>query len=83
MRTGGQPLMECPICEAYKSASIDTPQHIEALLLEKYGEGNTNNADARAERLQLLKSHGYLKNPRLQGRTTKAVHEPTASRTFL
>lgn len=83
MRAGGQPLMECPICEAYKTSFIDTPQHIEAELIRQFGEGNTNHADARAQRLTILREQGLLKNHRVRGRFTKAVHRPNASRTSL
>lgn len=82
MRAGGQPVMECPICEAYKSAFIDSPQQIEAQLLDTYGEGNTNTADARRERLTLLRASGHLSHYRVRGRSTKAVHQPTESRRY-
>lgn len=80
MRQGGQPIMECPICEAYKTAFIDTPQHLEAQLRETHGEDATNTADARAQRLELLREGGYLRTNRVRGRMTEAVHIPAASR---
>lgn len=81
MRAGGQPVMECPICEAYKTSFIDTPQHIEAELIDRFGEDNTNTAAARAERLNILRDRGLIKTYRIRGRATKAVHKPTQSRT--
>lgn len=76
----GQPKYECPLCEAYKSAFVDTPQHIERELTEKYGEGNTNAADARAERLSILRENGYLKNNRFRSRQLEAVYVTQTSR---
>jgi len=60
--------MECPICEAYKSSFIDTPQHIEAQLREEFGDDNTNSAPARAKRLLVLREGGYLRTNRIRGR---------------
>lgn len=80
MRQGGQPTMECPICEAYKTSFIDTPQHVESQLIDTFGAGNTNVAAARAERLQVLRTEGYIKTNRVRGRMTEAVHKPAASR---
>lgn len=80
MRQGGQPTMECPICEAYKTSFIDTPQHIEAELRGEFGDDTTNTAQARAKRLTLLNEGGYLRTHRVRGRMTEAVHIPAASR---
>lgn len=76
---GGQPTMECPICEAYKSSFIDSPAHVEAAVRADHGD-LFNGADARAQRLQLLKEGGYLRSFRLKGRSTSAVHDAQASR---
>lgn len=80
LRAGGQPTMECPLCEAYKTSFIDTPQHIEAQLRETFGADNTNSAAARAERLRIVREDGYLRTNRVRGRMTEAVHRPSASR---
>ncbi len=80
---GGQPSMECPICEAYKASNIDIPQHIEAALIEEFGADLTNSAEARKKRLQLLEEGGYRKKSRLKGRVTEAVHQAGDSRKYL
>ena len=77
---GGQPMMECPICEAYKSSFIDAPQHIEAKVIEAFGEKATNSADARAHRLELMREGGYLRRFRLKGRFVEAVNVADPSR---
>lgn len=76
----GQPKYECPLCEAYKSAFVDTPQHIERELKDKYGEGNTNSAEAREARLVILREHGYLKNNRFRSRQLESVFVTQTSR---
>lgn len=76
----GQPNYECPLCEAYKSAFIDTPQHIERQLVEKHGEGNTNTAEARAERLKILHEQGFMKNSIHRSRQLESVFVTKTSR---
>lgn len=83
MFVGGQPEMECAICDAYKTAFVDIPQHIESALLEKYGEGDTNTEEARRERFQIATEGGHFRNFRFQGRALKIVYAPTASRKTL
>lgn len=79
---GGQPTMECPICEAYKSAFIDTPAHVEAELRNEFGDLH-NGAEGRAARLTKLREGGFLKNYRVKGRFTIAVNGSTESRKFV
>ena len=83
---GKQPHMECPICEAYKTSFIDIPQHIEMAIRDKHAvkgsEAGANTAEARAERLELLRADGFLKSFRMKGRQTKAVHQAEASRDY-
>lgn len=76
----GQPHMECPICEAYKTSFIDTPGHIEAAIREQFGD-LPNAAEARSRRLELLREGGYTRRFRLKGRITEAVHGDGDSRT--
>ena len=78
---GGQPFMECSICEAYKSSFIDSPAHVEAEIREAHGE-MFNGADARGERLEKLRAGGYLRNFRIKGRFTEAVNQAKQSRRF-
>jgi hypothetical protein len=78
---GGQPQMECPICEAYKEAFIDTPGHVEEQVRTTFADA-TNSAEARARRLELLSNGGYLKKFRVRGRYTWAVHQPADSRRY-
>lgn len=79
---GGQPFMECPICEAYKTSFVDLPQHIEAELREEFGE-DTNTAAARKRRLEMAREAGLLKRNRVRGRQTSAVHADGDSRKYL
>ncbi len=76
---GGQPSLECPICEAYKSSYIDSPAHIEAGIRATHGT-LYNGAEARAERLEKLREGGYLRSFRLKGRATNAVNDAKDSR---
>lgn len=71
---GGQPKMECPICEAYKTAFIDIPQHVEAEVRGDFGEDLANSADARNARLAKLREGGHLRGFRVKGRFVEAVH---------
>lgn len=78
---GGQPTMECPICESYKSSFVDSPAHVEAEIREEFGELN-NGAEARAARLSKLREGGFLRNYRLKGRFGYAVNHVDASRKY-
>lgn len=77
---GGQPAMECPICEAYKSAFVDIPQHIEAQLIEEFGDELTNSSAAREKRLTMARTGGFFANVRVKGRMTETVHDNQDSR---
>ena len=79
---GGQPHMECPICEAYKDAFIDSPAHIEAEIRAEFGDDLTNGTLARRKRLELLRAGGYTRNFRIKGRVTEEVHRDAASRKY-
>ena len=79
---GGQPHMECPICEAYKTSFIDIPQHVEAEVREKYKDV-PNSAEARRLRKKLLAEGGFLRTFRVRGRMTEAVNESAHSRDYL
>ncbi len=66
---GGQPHMECPSCEAYKTAFIDIPQHIEVAVREKLKKGQTPNCtSAREKRLTLMNEQGVTRRFRVKGR---------------
>jgi hypothetical protein len=71
--------MECPICEAYKESFINSPSHVETTVRSTHKEHH-NTADARKERLKLLREGGYLRSFRLKGRMTEAVNRPSISR---
>ena len=77
---GGQPFMECPICEAYKTSFIDIPQHIEAAVIAEFGADGLNSAGARQRRRELVREGGYARTFRLKGRVTEAVNRDGASR---
>lgn len=79
---GGQPHMECPICEAYKESFIDSPAQIEAALRKQFGADGFNTAAAREARLAQLRAGGFLRKYRVKGRHTEAVHNPGVSRTL-
>jgi hypothetical protein len=76
---GGQPHMECPICESYKDAFIDTPAHLEAAVRKEFGDA-FNSADARRTRLRQLAEQGYTRKFRVKGRVTELVNVDSASR---
>ncbi len=75
----GQPHMECPICEAYKESFINSPPHVETAVRATHKEHH-NTADARRERLKLLREGGYLRSFRVKGRATEAVNRASSSR---
>ncbi|MCB9508300.1 MAG: hypothetical protein H6697_11635 [Myxococcales bacterium] len=78
---GGQPMMECPICEAYKTSFVDTPAHVEAAVRAEFGD-QSNGAAGRAKRLELLGEGGYLRSFRRKGRFVEAVNQASASRKY-
>ncbi|MFT4705553.1 MAG: rubredoxin [Bradymonadia bacterium] len=80
---GGQPQMECPICEAYKSSFINAPAHVETMVREATGETLFNSADGRRLRLEKLKEGGHLRSYRLKGRFVEEVNRAKASRTTI
>ena len=47
--SGGQPHMECPMCDSYREVFIDIPQQIESEVRAEFGE-EINAAPARAKR---------------------------------
>ncbi len=66
---GGQPHMECPSCEAYKTAFIDIPQHLEAKVREGLKKDQAFNCtEARQQRLELMTQEGVDKRFRVKGR---------------
>lgn len=81
---GGQPPYECPLCEAYKTSFIDFPQHLEQQLRTAHESLPPNHKDCRAQRLELIKTHGVDKKSRAAGRILPAAsgnnmnpsHEP-------
>jgi hypothetical protein len=74
--------MECPICESYKDAFIDTPSHVEAEIRKQYGDA-MNSAEARQTRLKVLAEKGYTRKFRVKGRVTELVNLDSASRKTL
>ena len=74
---GGQPKMECPACEAYKSAFVDLPQHLEREIRTEFEELPPNHRDCRKRRLELMEESGVQKNARFAGRIL-----PSASGNF-
>jgi len=59
---GGQPKMECPVCESYKTNFVALPQHHEQAVRGEFPENPPNHRDSRARRLELLNSEGDRKN---------------------
>lgn len=65
---GGQPKQNCPICESYKTAFIDIPQHIEAEVREANPDKSPNHIDCRNLRLELMGEHNVFSSNRVAGR---------------
>ena len=65
---GGQPKQNCPVCEAYKTAFIDFPQHLEAKIREAHPDKQPNHGEARKMRLELMKEHKVDRKNRVAGR---------------
>lgn len=64
----GQPHMECPLCESYKTNFIDIPQHIESQVREEHPDKQPNHRACRELRLQLMKENDADDKNRFQGR---------------
>ena len=66
---GGQPHMECPSCEAYKTAFINIPQHIEVQVRSELGKkDHFNITAARQRRLELMNEGGVFEKFMVKGR---------------
>ncbi len=70
---GGQPKMECPVCESYKTAFIDIPQHIEQEVRTTHPDVPFNHRDCRALRLELMQQNGVRQKNRVAGRVLPAA----------
>ncbi|QED27241.1 hypothetical protein FRD01_08295 [Microvenator marinus] len=68
---GGQPKMECPVCESYKTNFVDIPQHIEAKIREELPDNPPNHRDNRARRVELMAEETV--KPRAAGRILPAA----------
>lgn len=76
---GGQPHMECPMCDSYREVFIDIPQQIESEVRAEFGD-EINAAPARAKRRALVAEQGLGQKFRIKGRVTLPVHDARASR---
>lgn len=70
---GGQPKMECPVCESYKTSFIDLPQHLEQRVREAFPGLPHNHRDCRLKRLELMESEHVVDNFRVAGRILPAA----------
>ena len=70
---GGQPKMECPVCEAYKTNFIDLPQHLEQEIRTEFPDLPPNHKTCRAKRLELMETHGVRDSNRVAGRVLPAA----------
>lgn len=70
---GRQPMYECPLCEAYKSAYIDIPQHIEQEIRTANASLPVNHATCRATRVERIKRDKLKLKNRAAGRVLPAV----------
>ncbi len=70
---GGQPKMECPVCESYKTNFIDIPQHLEASIREEFPDVPPNHQDARKKRVELMKENDVRSKHRARGRVLPAA----------
>ncbi len=69
VKEGGQPHMECPSCEAYKTSFIDLPQHLEVAVRDKLGKKKLPNCtEGRQMRLALMQEHGFHQKFQVKGR---------------
>lgn len=65
---GGQPKMECQVCESYKTAFINLPQHLEREVRETHPELPPNHRTCRDLRLELMAREGVKAKKRFAGR---------------
>jgi len=70
---GGQPKMECPICEAYKTSFIDIPQNIERQVREEFPDLPPNHKNCRARRLELMDANDVRAMSHVAGRVLPAA----------
>ena len=56
------------MCEAYKTAFIDFPQHLEGKIREAHPEKSFNHGECREMRLELMKEHNVDAKNRVAGR---------------
>lgn len=70
---GGQPKMECPVCESYKTAFIGFPQHLEREIRTTYNDVPPNHRDCRARRLELMDENDVRKKSGVAGRILPAA----------
>lgn len=70
---GGQPKMECPVCESYKTGFIDFPQHLEREIRTAFPDVPPNHRDCRAKRVALMQEHGIKAKARFAGRVLPAA----------
>lgn len=68
LKEGGQPKMECPFCEAYKTSFIDIPQHLEKEVREAHCDLPFNHRDCRKMRLELMEGADVHSTARRAGR---------------
>jgi rubredoxin len=70
---GGQPKMECPVCESYKTSFIDIPQHIEREVRTEFDDLPPNHIKCREKRLELMDANDVRKKNRVAGRILPAA----------
>jgi len=78
---GGQPHMECPMCDSYREVFFDIPQQVEEEVRAEFGE-DFNAAPARAKRREIVARLGLGQKFRIKGRVTLPVHDAKASRKY-
>jgi rubredoxin len=65
---GGQPKMECEICEAYKTSYIDIPQDLEATVRQEFPDLPPGHVKCRERRLELMKAGDIGRKSHVAGR---------------
>jgi len=66
---GGQPHMECPSCEGYKTGFINIPQHIEVQVRSELDKNqHFNHTAARTRRLAMMQEAGVFEKFLVKGR---------------
>jgi rubredoxin len=69
VKEGGQPHMECPSCESYKTAFVNLPQHLENEIRAGLKKNQSfNSTAAREQRLALVEAHGVRQRFQVKGR---------------